>query len=66
MTKDQFLMDGKALVDPIDRAARTLTIKSALQSCLEELDKLALWRTGAHVTMALASIETEWTGDTRA
>ena len=62
MTDDQFLARGEASVDPTDRVARTATIKDTLQSCLEQLDNLALWRTGAHVTMALASIETEWTG----
>lgn len=61
MTKDQFSVDGKASFDPIERVARTVAIKEMLQSCLEALDNLALWQTGAHVTMALTSIETEWT-----
>ena len=44
-------------LDPLGRAARVVAVKDTLQTCLDELDRLGLSMTGAHLSMALHTIE---------
>lgn len=44
-------------VDPLDQAARIADIKERLGRCLDELDQMNLWDVGAHLSMAITTLE---------
>lgn len=50
-----FEVDG--LAD--NRTASLSEVAEKLRDCLEELDRLQVWRVGAHVSQALSDLEVE-------
>jgi len=44
-------------LDPLDRAARVADLADRLGTCLDELDRLRLWDVGAHLSMAVDTLE---------
>lgn len=42
-----------------DRTAAMSAVAEKLRDALEELDRLQVWRVGAHVSQALSDLETE-------
>lgn len=49
------------VVDSIgeDRIASMSDVAGKLRDCLEELDRLQIWRVGAHVSQAISELESE-------
>lgn len=47
-----------AAVSP-NRTAELSAIADRLRDCLEELDRLQVWRVGAHVSHAISDLEVE-------
>lgn len=41
----------------LDRLVMINTVKANLLTCQATLDQLGMWRTGAHVSMAVSTIE---------
>ena len=54
-------VSAKFEVDGIadDRVAAMSAVADRLRDCLEELDRLQVWRVGAHVSQALSDLEVE-------
>jgi chloramphenicol 3-O-phosphotransferase len=42
-----------------NRTAELSAVADRLRDCLEELDRLQVWRVGAHVSQALSDLEVE-------
>jgi hypothetical protein len=42
-----------------DRTATLSEVAERLRDCLEELDRLQVWRVGAHVSQAISDLEVE-------
>lgn len=42
-----------------DRTASMSEVAERLRDCLEELDRLQVWRVGAHVSQAISELEVE-------
>jgi hypothetical protein len=42
-----------------DRAACLSEVAERLRGCLDELDRLQVWRVGAHVSQAISDLEVE-------
>ena len=42
-----------------DRTASLSEVAERLRDCLEELDRLQVWRVGAHVSQAISDLEVE-------
>lgn len=60
MTEQEFLGQTKRCwPDPLDHAARLAEITDRMRTCLQELDRLQLWKAGAHLTLAIATLEVE-------
>jgi chloramphenicol 3-O-phosphotransferase len=51
-----FQADGDALHN---RTASLSEVAERLRDCLEELDRLQVWRVGAHVSQAISDLEVE-------
>jgi len=51
----KFEVDGAA----DNRVAAMSAVADRLRDCLEELDRLQVWRVGAHVSQALSDLEVE-------
>ncbi len=45
-----------------NRTASLSEVAEKLRDCLEELDRLQVWRVGAHVSQALSDLEVEICG----
>ncbi len=43
----------------LNRTAELSAVADRLRDCLEELDRLQLWRAGAHVSQAISDLEVE-------
>ena len=52
----RFEVDGAAVQN---RTASMSEVAERLRDCLEELDRLQLWRVGAHVSQAISDLEVE-------
>ena len=58
MKKTEILLDAPGVpLDPLDRAARMADLSDRLGLCLEELDRMSLWDVGAHLSMAIDTLE---------
>lgn len=55
----RFEADGPAAVAGADRTASLSEVAERLRDCLEELDRLQVWRVGAHVSQAISDLEVE-------
>jgi hypothetical protein len=42
-----------------DRTATLSSVAERLRDCLEDLDRLEVWRVGAHVSQAISDLEVE-------
>lgn len=51
----RFEIDGMAA----NRTAALSEVADKLRDCLEELDRLQVWRVGAHVSHAISDLEVE-------
>jgi chloramphenicol 3-O-phosphotransferase len=54
----RFEVDGAAQ----NRTAALSEVAEKLRDCLEELDRLQVWRVGAHVSQAISDLEVEICG----
>jgi hypothetical protein len=54
----RFEVDGAAQ----NRTAALSEVAEKLRDCLEELDRLQIWRVGAHVSQAISDLEVEICG----
>lgn len=52
----RFEIDGAAAPN---RTASLSEVAERLRDCLEELDRLQVWRVGAHVSQAISDLEVE-------
>lgn len=52
----RFEVDGAAAQN---RTASLSEVAERLRDCLEELDRLQVWRVGAHVSQAISDLEVE-------
>ena len=58
MKNPEILLDTpSAPLDALDRAARMADLADRLGLCLEELDRMSLWDVGAHLSMAIDTLE---------
>jgi hypothetical protein len=57
-------VSGRFEVDPAtdNRTASLSEVADKLRDCLEELDRLQVWRVGAHVSQAISDLEVEICG----